>query len=93
MYDRYDSSKGRYVSYDYQPKGDRFSRGLSERPRVWSTYNNGNTRHSSVQRVRTSQAQSLTVAQVKALLPTEDTAKLEQLTLYFQDTPGDCRLV
>jgi hypothetical protein len=36
-----------------------------------------------VRRVRTTDAQSLTVAQIKALFPPELEAKLEQLTLYF----------
>lgn len=87
MYDRFDSSKGRYVTYDYQPKGDRFSRGLSERPRVWTTVSNSNTGHTSVQRTSTNRAQGLTVAQLKAQLPKDKAAQLETLTLYFHDTP------
>ncbi len=87
MYDRFDSSKGRYVSYDYQRKGDRFSRGLSIRPRVWTTVSNYNTGRSSIQRTCTSRARSLTVGQVKELLPKDKAATLETLTLYFHDTP------
>ncbi len=87
MYDRFDSSKGRYVSYDYRRKGDRFSRGLSIRPRVWTTVSNYNTGRSSVQRTCTSRARSLTVGQVKELLPKDKAATLETLTLYFHDTP------
>ena len=87
MYDRFDSSKGRYVSYDYQRKGDRFSRGLSIRPCVWTTVSNYNTGRSSIQRTSTNKAQSLTVKQVKDLLPKDQAAKLETLTLYSQDTP------
>lgn len=87
MYDRFDSSKGRYVSYDYQRKGDRFSRGLSIRPRVWTTVSNYNTGRSSVQRTCTSRARSLTVGQVKELLPKDKAATLETQTLYFHDTP------
>lgn len=88
MYDRFDSSKGRYVSYDYQRKGDRFSRGLSIRPRVYSTVSNYSTGRSSIQRTSTSRAQSLTVGQVKELLPKDKVDQLETLMLYFQDTPN-----
>ena len=88
MYDRFDSSKGRYVTYDYQRKGDRFSRGLSKRPRVWTTVSNHNTGRSSIQRTSINRAQSLTVKQVKDLLPKDEAAKLETLTLYFHDTPN-----
>ena len=87
MYDRFDSSKGRYVSYDYRRKGDRFSRGLSVRPRVWTTVSNSNTGRRSIQRTCTNRAQSLTVKQVKDLLPKDKAAQLETLTLYFHDTP------
>lgn len=86
MYDRWDSNKGRYVTYEYRTKGDRFSRGLSIRPRVWTTVNNYDTGRSSIRRVCTSRAQSLSVGQIKAVFPPDIAAKLEHLTLYFQDT-------
>jgi hypothetical protein len=87
MYDRYDSSKGRYVTYDYQPKGDRFSRGLATLPRVWTTVSRYETGRSFIRHTRTNEAQSLTVSQIKELFPPDVAARLEQLTLYFLDTP------
>ena len=92
MYDRYDSTKGRYVTYEYQTKGDRFSRGLSIRPRVWTTVSNYNTGRRSIQRTSTNKAQSLTVGQVKELLPKDKVDQLETLTLYFQDTPNGLKI-
>lgn len=87
MYDRYDSNKGRYVTYDYQPKGDRFSRGLAARPRVYTAVSNYTTGHSAMRRVCTSRTQHLTVSAIKAMFPKDIASKLEHLTLYFKDTP------
>lgn len=83
MYDRYDSRKGRYVTYDYQPKGDRFSRGLSELPRVYMTLSHTDTGHTYKRRVRTTEARCLTVSFVKRLLPAEISDNLEQHTVYL----------
>ena len=84
MYDRYDSNKGRYVSYDYEPKGDRFSRGLSELPRVYKTFTHTDTGHTYKRRVRTSEVRSLTVSSVKRFLPAEVKANLEHHTVYLR---------
>ncbi len=92
MYDRYDDTEGRYVTYEYRPKGDRFSRGLSVRPRVWTTVRNYSSGRSSIRRVCTSRARSLTVAQIKAALPPELVTQLEQLTLYFYDAPDGLQI-
>ena len=92
MYDRYDDTKGRYVTYDYRPKGDRFSRGLSVRPRVWTTIRSYSSGRSSIRRVCTSRARSFSVAQIKAALPPELAAQLEQLTLYFYDAPDGLQI-
>ncbi len=69
MYDRYDSNKGRYVTYDYQPKGDRFSRGLSELPRAHKMIQHFDTGHTYIRPTRTDEAQALTVAGFKKMLP------------------------
>ena len=92
MYDRYDDTKGRYVTYDYRPKGDRFSRGLSVRPRVWTNVRNYSSGRTSIRRVCASRARSLTVAQIKAALPPELAVQLECLTLYFDDAPDGLQI-
>ncbi len=86
MYDRYDSSKGRYVTYEYQAKGDRFSRGLSATPRVWTAVTQ--TGRTFKRRVRTSDAHPLTVSRIKELVRPELAATLEQHTLYFLEVKG-----
>ncbi len=62
MYNRMDYRKGRYVSYDYEPKGDRFTRGLSETPRVFSTVTRYESGRTFKRRVRTTELPSVTVA-------------------------------
>jgi hypothetical protein len=89
MYDRYDSNKGRYVTYDYRPKGDRFSRGLSAMPRVYKRMQHMETGHSYVRRVRTDEAQCLTVSQLKRMLPEALQEGLEGRTLYIDDHKHD----
>ena len=81
---RYDSSKGRYVNYDYEPKGDRFTRGLSERPRVITTASDSETGRRYKRRVRTNEARYLTVSQVKAMLAPELMDDLEHRTFYYR---------
>lgn len=83
MYDRYDSKKGRYVTYDYEPKGDRFSRGLSELPRVYMILSHTDTGHTYKRRVRTTEARCLTVSFVKRLLPAEISDNLEHHAVYL----------
>lgn len=83
MYDRYDSRKGRYVTYDYQPKGDRFSRGLATLPRVWTTVSRYETGRTFKRRTRTNEAQYLTIGLLKSWLRPETAASLEDHTLYF----------
>lgn len=77
MYDLYDSNKSRYVTHDYRPKGDRFSRGLAARPRIDMTINNYNTGHSAIRRVCTSRTQHLTIGSIKEMFPKEIASKLE----------------
>lgn len=89
MYDRYDSNKGRYVTYDYRPKGDRFSRGLSELPRVYKRMQHHDTGHSYIRRFRTDEAQSLTVSGFRKMLPERLRDDLEGRTFYFDDRKHD----
>lgn len=89
MYDRYDSNKGRYVTYDYQPKGDRFSRGLSELPRVYKKMQDTDTGNIYIRRTRTDEAQQLTISQFKRMLPETLREGLEARTLYFDDHKHD----
>lgn len=89
MYDRYDSTKGRYVTYEYQPKGDKFTRGLVETPRVYKQIQNMNTGYTYVRRTRTDEAQSLTVGQFRGMLPEELQEDLEKRTLYFDERKHD----
>ena len=85
MFDRFDYSKGRYVSYDYRPKGDRFTRGLSETPRVYVTRTNS-TGHVFKRRLRTSEVEYLSVpALLKIIGPKlRDRAEKEGLYLGFE---------
>lgn len=89
MYDRYDSNKGRYVSYDYQPKGDRFSRGLSELPRAHKRIHNTSTGTTYYRRTRTDEAQSLTIADVKRKIPKAHLEGFEERTFYLVDYQHD----
>ena len=89
MYDRYDSNKGRYVRYEYEPKGDRFSRGLSETPRSYKKMQHLETGNVYYRRTRTDEAQSLTVSELKRWLPNELRNGLEHRTLYFDDHKHD----
>jgi hypothetical protein len=89
MYDRWDSNKGRYVTYDYQPKGDRFSRGLSELPRAHKTIQHLDTGHTYIRRTRTDEAQALTVAGFKKMLPKKYEEGFEHRTFYLNDYKHD----
>ena len=89
MYDRYDSTKGRYVTYDYQPKGDRFSRGQAELPRAYKRIQNTATGHSYYRRTRTDEAQALTVSTFKKMLPKEYEEGFEHRTFYLNDRKHD----
>ena len=84
MYDRWDSNKARYVGYTYEPVGDRFSRGLSELPRVYVTRSHTDTGHIYKRRVRTNEARCLTVSFVKRLLPAGVRDNLEHYTVYLR---------
>ena len=85
---RFDMGKGRYVRYSYEPKGDRFTRGLSKRPRVVTTASDFETGRRYMRRVRTSEARYLTVSQVKAMLDPELMDDLENRTFYFRYEVG-----
>ena len=69
MPDRHDSLKGRYVRYDYEPKGDRFERGLSETPRVYDTVYHCNTGNTYKRRKRTDELPCLNVPTVRKRFP------------------------
>ena len=81
---RYDMSKGRYVRYSYEPKGDRFTRELSKRPRVITTASDSETGRRYMRRIRTDEAWYLTVSQVKAMLDPKLIADLENRTFYYR---------
>ena len=89
MYDRYDSNKGRYVTYDYQPKGDRFSRGLSKMPRARKHIHNTSTGTTYYRRSRTDEAQQLTVNMFKKMLPEKHQADFYMDTFYLRDYNHD----
>jgi hypothetical protein len=88
MYNRYDSSKGRSVTYEYQAKDDRFSRGLATLPRVWTNVRRFETGRAFKRRTRTNEAQYLTVGLLKSWLRSRVTASLENHTLYFLEVEG-----
>ena len=69
MFDRYDSTKGRYVRYDYEPKGDRFERGLSETPRVSDFAYHRNTGNTYRRRKRTDELPSLSIQNILKQFP------------------------
>jgi hypothetical protein len=93
MSERYDSSKGRYVRYDYEPKGDRFSRGLSKIPRViTTTTRTATTGHRFTRRTRTTEALELTIGRLLAFLGPEGKEKLSQETFYFKLANGKLQL-
>ena len=89
MYDRYDSTKGRYVTYDYQPKGDKFSRGQAELPRAHKRIQNTATGHTYYRRTRTDEAQELTVSTFRKMLPREYEEGFEHRTFYLNDHKHD----
>lgn len=89
MYDRYDSTKGRYVTYEYRPKGDKFSRGVAELPRAYKRIHNSATGHSYYRRTRTDEAQELSVSTFKKMLPKELAEGFETRTFYLNDHKHD----
>ena len=89
VYDRYDSNKSSYVSYEYEPIGDRFSRGLSETPRSYKKMQHMETGNVYYRRTRTDEAQSITITQFKRWLPDALREGLEHRTLYFDDHKHD----
>ena len=64
MYDRFDSRKGRYVTYDYETKGDRFTRGLSESPLILATVTRYESGRVFKRRVRTNALPSVSVTEM-----------------------------
>ena len=84
MYDRLDLSKGRYVRYDYQPKGDRFTRGLSPMPPVVTTVTRTtSTGRSFRRRVRVNNTKHLTVAALLKMIGPQHHEEAEEKGLYF----------
>lgn len=94
MFDRYSPNKGRCVRYDYQAKGDRFTRGLSQKqPLVLTTKTHYNTGRVYKRRTHINEAQCLTIKEVLKAAPAnarKDKAKLTDLTYYVTYTP--CKL-
>ena len=92
MYDRWDSRKGCYVRYDYQPLGDRYSRGLSETPRGARLVQHPETGRIYLRRTRTTEVYSYTAKRLLKLRrgrgrDEEDKEALEGKVLYLELRP------
>ena len=83
MRHRLDMNKSYYVLYDYQQKGDRFTRGLSPLPRVYTTVTRYESGYRFKRRLRTNQAKQLTVTNIKNIVGPELAGTLEHHTFYF----------
>lgn len=90
MYDRWDWRKGRYVRYDYEPLGDRYTHGLSETPRGARLVQHLETGRIYRRRTRTTEALSYTAKELLKLCRSAvkgDKEALEGRVLYLDHLP------